>query len=248
VILFHLFGGKVLRFSSWNGRRGHLAEDADSSKLRQMERRRIAPTASCTIRCRPRSRYALTEWGQSLLPGPRRYWNGRRSTRPGSGGLVLHPSVTQTPRIVRKSDLTCFPGEDLIQERCRSGTLVTASYAPRAAPAAFNRFCSADLPALSAFYDAASGEGHNGRLFMNGEEAGSEGRAFCARTRRHELELLGWGSSASRTWSQKPGDENTLVAETGDSTPGKVTSISREEPRAGRPWNAPGSPTARSMA
>ena len=43
----------------------------------------------------------------------------------------------------------------------------------------FNRLCSADLPALSAFYDAASGKGFNGRLFMNGEEDRSGGRAFA---------------------------------------------------------------------
>jgi hypothetical protein len=48
------------------------------------------------------------------------------------------------------------------------------------APAySFNRLCSADLPALSALYDAASGKGFNGRLFMNGEEDRDGGRAFA---------------------------------------------------------------------
>ena len=41
-----------------------------------------------------------------------------------------------------------------------------------------NRLCSADLPALSAFYDAASGLGYNGRIYMNGEEV-SGGRALA---------------------------------------------------------------------
>lgn len=48
------------------------------------------------------------------------------------------------------------------------------------APAySFNRLCSADLPALSALYDAPSGKGFNGRLFMNGEEDRDGGRAFA---------------------------------------------------------------------
>ncbi len=48
------------------------------------------------------------------------------------------------------------------------------------APAySFNRLCSADLPALSALYDVASGKGFNGRLFMNGEEDRDGGRAIA---------------------------------------------------------------------
>jgi len=148
---------------------------------------------------------------------------------------------------VRKSDLTVLSGEDLIRS-VQVWNPVTASYAPPAAPAAFNRFCSADLPALSAFYDAASGKGFNGRLFMNGEEAGSEGRAFA-----HGLDGTSWelprlgklsfenvvANPATRTpWSPKPATARQ----------GRSTSISARRPRAGRPWNAPGSPTARSMA
>ena len=43
----------------------------------------------------------------------------------------------------------------------------------------FGRLCSADLPAVSAFYDAATGLGTTERIFMNGEEIGNEGRAFA---------------------------------------------------------------------
>jgi hypothetical protein len=39
------------------------------------------------------------------------------------------------------------------------------------------RLCSADLPATSAFYNAATGRGYNGRIFTDGEET-SGGRAF----------------------------------------------------------------------
>jgi hypothetical protein len=44
---------------------------------------------------------------------------------------------------------------------------------------AFGRFCSADLPAVTAFYNPASGLGTTSRLFMNGEENGPNGRAFA---------------------------------------------------------------------
>lgn len=38
-----------------------------------------------------------------------------------------------------------------------------------------NRFCSADLPAVSAFYNSASGLGTTERIFMHGEEGGANG-------------------------------------------------------------------------
>lgn len=44
---------------------------------------------------------------------------------------------------------------------------------------ALNRFCSADLPAPTAFYNAASGLGTVERVFLNGEEGGANGRAMA---------------------------------------------------------------------
>ncbi|ACL55325.1 calcium-binding protein [Methylobacterium nodulans] len=46
-------------------------------------------------------------------------------------------------------------------------------------PTTISRLCSADLPAVSAFYDATTGLGTQTRIFMNGEESGAEGRAFA---------------------------------------------------------------------
>ncbi len=48
-----------------------------------------------------------------------------------------------------------------------------------AATYSFNRLCSADLAKPSAFYDARSGRGFDGRLFLNGEEDRAGGRAFA---------------------------------------------------------------------
>ncbi len=69
--------------------------------------------------------------------------------------------------IIQKGSMKVVSGEDLIQNLVTSG------------PEALNRLCSADLPEVSAFYDAASGLGTRERIFMNGEESGTEGRAFA---------------------------------------------------------------------
>ncbi|MDX2114061.1 MAG: hypothetical protein SFZ24_00390 [Planctomycetota bacterium] len=43
----------------------------------------------------------------------------------------------------------------------------------------WGRFCSADLAAPSAYYNAATGLGTQSRIYMNGEEVGAEGRAYA---------------------------------------------------------------------
>ncbi len=85
---------------------------------------------------------------------------------------------------VRKSDLAVLHGEDLIK------TLHTWNPALNggagdwqvsntdADPARINRLCSADLAPVSAYYNAASGRGYNGRIFTDGEEGGTAGRPF----------------------------------------------------------------------
>ncbi|MEI6713163.1 MAG: esterase-like activity of phytase family protein [Verrucomicrobiota bacterium] len=80
--------------------------------------------------------------------------------------------------IVKKSTLRVISGSDLIKSvypwdsvnQVSSGTASTV---------AFNRFCSADLPPVTAFYNSASGLGTQARLFMNGEEGGSTGYALA---------------------------------------------------------------------
>ncbi len=52
-----------------------------------------------------------------------------------------------------------------------------------------NRLCSADLPAASAFF--ANGNGYDGRIFLNGEEASDEGRAFA---------WIATGEAAGQAW------------------------------------------------
>jgi hypothetical protein len=80
--------------------------------------------------------------------------------------------------IIRKSDLAVLHGEDLTKQTVMWNPATTSYNAPNTGTV-FSRFCSADLPAPSALYDAPSGLGFNGRLFMDGEESGNEGRAMA---------------------------------------------------------------------
>ena len=128
--------------------------------------------------------------------------------------------------IVRKGTYEVLSGEDLIQQTALYDTVAGAWSAP-ASGALFSRFCSADLPPVSAFYDAASGTGTSERIFMNGEETGAEGRAFA-----HVVTGSSAGTSYELPWLGKFSWENsvanagtgqaTVVAGTDDTTPGQV--------------------------
>jgi hypothetical protein len=108
--------------------------------------------------------------------------------------------------VIRKDDLAVVSGEDLI----RHVHLWSAAGYALTPDVIFSRFCSADLPARSAFYNAATGKGFDGRLFMNGEENGSEGRGFA-----HGLD----GNSYELPWLGKFSFENSLANwGTGDRT------------------------------
>jgi hypothetical protein len=108
--------------------------------------------------------------------------------------------------VIRKGDLGVVSGEDLIKQvHLWSGAGYVLSPG-----VTFSRFCSADLPAKSAFYNAATGKGFDGRLFMNGEEKGPEGRSFA-----HGLD----GNSYELPWLGKLSFENSLANwGTGDRT------------------------------
>src|SRR5215510_5731309 len=111
------------------------------------------------------------------------------------------PGAFVSKWIIRKADLTVLHGEDLIQNVLVWNN-TTSQYEPATvAQKTFFRFCSADLPALSAFYDSASRLGYNGRIYMNGEEV-SEGRAFA-----HLLN----GTSYELPWLGKIARENSVA-------------------------------------
>lgn len=126
---------------------------------------------------------------------------------------------------INKSDLRVLHGEDLMKQvylwDAQTGTWVAT------ANSTFSRFCSADLPKVSAFYNKASKLGYQERIFMGGEENGTEGRAVAhiatgpnAGT-SYELPALGkfsWENAVANPHSQN----KTVVMGTDDGQNGQV--------------------------
>jgi hypothetical protein len=133
--------------------------------------------------------------------------------------------------IVNKSDLTVVSGSDLIQNiklwNPATSTYTTFNAASPSPLAALNRLCSADLPAISAFYNSTTGLGTQERIFMNGEESGNEGRAFghiitgLNAGTSYELPHLGKFSWENSVANPATGNK-TVVAGMDDATPGQV--------------------------
>lgn len=132
---------------------------------------------------------------------------------------------------INKTTFSVVSGSDLIQNvRLWNPSSSTYSLYNATNPstlAAFGRFCSADLPAVSAFYNSANGRGTQERIFMNGEEIGAEGRAFAHIVTgpnaglSYELPLLGkfsWENAVASPFRQN----KTIVIGMDDATPGQV--------------------------
>jgi hypothetical protein len=125
---------------------------------------------------------------------------------------------------IRKSDLKVLRGGDQIQDvRLWNGTDFVASPGT-----VFNRFCSADLAPVTAFFNPATGLGFDtGRIFLDGEESGPGGHAFAhlAAGQQHgtsyELPRLGhisWENAVASPHAQ----DKTIVAGLDDATGGEV--------------------------
>ena len=126
--------------------------------------------------------------------------------------------------VIDKSTLQVVSGDDAIQTVHLwddvNDTYVTGT-------TAFNRFCSADLAAPTAFYDAATGLGTQARIFLTGEESGLEGRATATivsgadNGSLYELPYL--GNLAFENLTANPfAQTKTIVAATDDGTNGQV--------------------------
>lgn len=83
MILFHLFGGKVMRFSDLERAIPPISQKMLIQQLRQMERdgmiqRTVHPLVP------PKVEYRLTEWGQTLCPALDRLlkWIESRTANP----------------------------------------------------------------------------------------------------------------------------------------------------------------------
>jgi hypothetical protein len=123
---------------------------------------------------------------------------------------------------------------------------VQDAYEQRTGSAAnFNRFCSADLAAKSAFWDPHTRTGYNGRIFLNGEEA-AEGRAFAhlvtGREHGTAWELPALGNFAWENALAAPGaGRTTVVVGTDDVNPrGEVYVYVGAKQRDGTPLERAG--------
>jgi len=67
LILFHLFGGNVLRFSALEKAIPAISQKMLIQQLRQMEKDRIVRRI-VHHQVPPKVEYALTDWGQALCP------------------------------------------------------------------------------------------------------------------------------------------------------------------------------------
>jgi Bacterial protein of unknown function (DUF839) len=136
---------------------------------------------------------------------------------------------------IRKDDLSVVGAEDLIRQVATWNTGASSYNAP-ATGVALGRLCSANLPPMSAVYDAASGKGYDGRIFMDGEEVGAEGRAFghLLDGTSYELPALGkfsWENSVAHPHS----GAKTVVVGLDDSTPGQVYIYVGDKQTSGNP-------------
>ena len=162
----------------------------------------------------------------------------------GTNGLTrAHgvPGAFVSKWIIRTEDLSVLSGQDLMQNVMVWNT-TTYQYEPASvAQKTFSRFCSADLAALSAFYDSSSGLGYNGRIYLNGEETGTEGRAFAhfMDGTSYELPWLGkfsWENSVASTGS----GTSTVVAGLDDSGGGQVYFYAGTKTSSSNPVEAAG--------
>lgn len=148
-----------------------------------------------------------------------------------SGAIRAHgqPGAFVSKLIINKTTLAVTSATDLIQNvNVWNGTAYTTYNASNtSSSAAFGRFCSADLPAVSAFFNSSTGKGTQERIFMNGEESGNEGRAFAhiatgpnAGTSYHLpfLPRLSYENAIASPFAS----DNTIVGCMDDSSPGQV--------------------------
>lgn len=81
--------------------------------------------------------------------------------------------------VINKNTFSVLSGEDLIKNVFGWNTTTQASNVTTTPNVVFFRFCSADLAAPTAFFNASSGLGSTARIFLNGEEDATHGWAMA---------------------------------------------------------------------
>ena len=90
-----------------------------------------------------------------------------------------------------------------------------------------SRFCSADLPPITAFFNSDSGLGTQNRIYVNGEETGAQGRAFghviTGSDSRNSYHLPHLGRASWENLLASPFEQDkTIVVGLDDSNDGEV--------------------------
>ncbi|OKI87583.1 hypothetical protein [Micromonospora sp. CB01531] len=134
--------------------------------------------------------------------------------------------------VIDKKTLRVLSGSDLIRKvfLSRNGQYVDTP------GAVFNRLCSADLAARTAFFNPATGKGYDGRIFTNGEES-TGGRAFghvVETGDSYELPGFGTGSWENIVANPASGDK-TVAMGTSDGGAGEVTLYVGDKKTVGNP-------------
>jgi hypothetical protein len=126
--------------------------------------------------------------------------------------------------IIRKENREVIHGEDLIQQIVTWNPSTRFWNAPEKG-IALSRLCSADLPPVSALYDARTGLGYAGRMFFNGEETSpsQEGRAFAHLMDGTSYELPSLGKASWENLVAHPGTGTRTVVIGLDDSSGAVS-------------------------
>jgi hypothetical protein len=146
-----------------------------------------------------------------------------------NGALVSRWSID-------RHDLEVLEGGDLIQQIATWNT-GTGTYNAPASGVVISRLCSADLPDESAFWDRRSRMGYDEPLFMDGEEAGAEGRAFAHALdgTSYQLPALGRFSWENSVANPSTGRKTVVVGLDDTSPTGQVYVYVGEKKKDGNP-------------
>ena len=126
-------------------------------------------------------------------------------------------------------------GQDLIED-IATWDAGSGDYNRASEGIALGRLCSADLARRSAFFDSASGTGYDGRIFTNGEENGTGGRAFGHTLNGTSYELPALGKMNFENVVANPATgEKTVAVATDDVAGGQVYVYAGDKKSTGNP-------------
>jgi len=158
----------------------------------------------------------------------------------GTVTVLMNHEITNTVGIVRDHGAIGAFVSQLVVDKATLGVVsasdaVSKEYLWNSTTKAYDlstvalaRFCSADLPAVSAFYDATTGLGTQARIFMTGEENGVEGRPMAVIVSgsdagsMYELPKLGNMSFETLVASPYTGTKTVVMANDDNSPAGQV--------------------------